>query len=501
MELIEKILIVVDIGSSGTRSHAVDVNRALQVVGTGSSLHRIHKDRKAGDLARRFDSAELRKSIWASIHRAIIDGNLSGSDIGGIAVTAQRGGCAFLDSLGQTLYIGPNTDTRAAFEGGSIESLLGAELYRITGHLPSLFFTPAKIKWFEGHRPSVAPYISSVVSLSAWVVHELTGRLTETAETLVESGIADHRTGQLSIGLLDRIGIPVKWIPDVLPAGVPAGHISKDVADRHGLRKGIPVTIAGPDAHMATLGSGLTEHGSISIIAGWSTPVQRITSKPMLDPLCRAWASPHPAANRWICEANAGDTGRTYDAIRKMVAPRTDPDRFAALARFDLSGERLYTALWGPQGLNLSNLGMSLGGLITASPITFGGIRRSDIAQATLENIAFAIRECISITEDICGEPSDDVHVSGGMSNSTIFCSMLANSLGKPVKRHGSLATARGASMMATINRSQWDHYANQTRQSAEVVLPDDNLVQAYADRYERWVRIREKLDEIAQSI
>src|SRR5690606_6346688 len=88
-----------------------------------------------------------------------------------VSVTAQRGGTAFLDGRGATLYAGPNTDLRAVFEGAELDERLGGAVYARTGHLPCMFFTPAKLRWWSKHRPGQARRIAQVLTLGAWAAH------------------------------------------------------------------------------------------------------------------------------------------------------------------------------------------------------------------------------------------------------------------------------------------------------------------------------------------
>ena len=62
------------------------------------------------------------------------------ANIDAVAVTSQRQAVAFIDGDGGTVYVGPNTDLRAVFEGAAIDDQIGEVVYETTGHLPSMLF-------------------------------------------------------------------------------------------------------------------------------------------------------------------------------------------------------------------------------------------------------------------------------------------------------------------------------------------------------------------------
>ena len=73
------------------------------------------------------------------------DSRIRADEIAAVAATSQRQAVVFLDSDGHELYAGPNLDLRAVFEGAAIDDELRDRVYRTTGHLPSFFFTAAKL--------------------------------------------------------------------------------------------------------------------------------------------------------------------------------------------------------------------------------------------------------------------------------------------------------------------------------------------------------------------
>jgi sugar (pentulose or hexulose) kinase len=175
--------------------------------------------------------------------------------------------------------------------------------------------------------------------------------------------------------------------------------------------------------------------------------------------------------------------------------------RFDQLAASPIAQITEVIGLWGPRALDLSNPGMSLGGLLTPTPVTYDGIDAATVARATLENIAFAIRECVALVDEVAPGPAGPIALTGGMAASEAFAGMLANTMGRPVRRHPPRASASGAAIVAGLPRDAWAKAGTEAATHAEVVEPDPSAALAAAERYERWLRLRAKLDALADDL
>jgi len=450
-------------------------------------------------MAQRFSPNELRRQIIEALAEAIQASNARPGDIETVSIMAQRGGSAFLDHAGTTLYLGPNNDTRAVFEGGAIDDKQGDEVYQTTGHLPSMFFLPAKLHWWQRHHPRIALRTATVASLGGWVAYQLTGDLAETPGTLAELGLADVETGLPAQRLLNRLNVSLDLLPQAIMVGEPTGKISAAVASQVGLGAGTQVCLAGPDAQVALFATGSTEVGDTAVIAGWSAPVQRVTARPMFDGQRRTWVGQHILEGQWLAEANPGDTGATLDMVRAMLVGHISSPQFSELASSASDDTIPAFAFWGPRALDLSNPGMSVGGLLTPSPITHEGIDPASVARATFENIAFAIHECVELLDEVTVASTRPLSLTGGMSASRFFARLLATTLGRPILRHDVQSSALGAAIIASVPVAEWRGAVSLLAKKAETVEPTTIDVIEQANRYSRWRRLRERLDALTE--
>lgn len=449
---------------------------------------------RAGDLAREFNPRALRERLL----RVLAEGARAAGPRGvrTIAVTAQRGAACFLDARLVTLSAGPNTDVRAVFQGSAIDEARQAEVHGTTGHLPSMLFVPAKFAWLRESRPRAAERAAKVAGLDAWAALQLTGALAETAAGLAESGLLDVTTGEPATALLRRLGVPADLLPPVVPRGAAVERLTREAAEAIGLPETVDIRLAGPDAQAAALGCGAVEPGSAAVCAGWSAPAQITTAAPVFDPQRRTWTTLHALAGRWAVEANAGDAGRTLDAVRRLIAPRASWSRFAAMAASVPEGAPPVAALLGPRALDLSNPGMTMGGLLLPAPVAQEGLGAASVARAAFENAAFAVRESLDLARSVAGADAEGVAVSGGMAESALLPQLLADVLGEPLRVHRN-ATAAGAAALAVSSPEELPARAADFAVRGERVEPGPRSPEL-RDSHQRWLRLRERLDAMS---
>ena len=206
----------------------------------------------------------------------------------------------------------------------------------------------------------------------------------------------------------------------------------------------------------------------------------------------------HINPGRWVAESNAGDVGGALDMIRRILGSRGQLDRFNAISTRVPAGSNMATAFWGPQALDLANPGVSVGGLITPIPITYNILRSSHIARATIENIAYSLRNCIEELQQTTGTISRSIHLSGGISQSPIFPQILADVLNMRVALHHHNASAIGAAITTTEEPAA---LAKLAFSQSQTLIPDVRSVIEYTDHYERWLRWRNHLDQLSNEL
>lgn len=273
---------------------------------------------KVSPLARQMSPQRLWRLIGELTQESLGQAGLSKGEVAAVGITCQRQGMALLDKNGRELYLGPSLDLRAVFEGAALDDRCREELYRTTGHLPSFFLAPAKLRWFQLHRPGVYQRISSVLALADWVAYRFTGELVCEQGLAGELGLLDIAQRTWAKGLLSSLGLRSDWFPPLMPAGRVVGRMTSSAAAAIGLAPGTPVTVAGPDTQCGLLGMGVLRPLEMGIVAGWSATAQMVTSAPTFDPAMQTWTGLHFLPGHWFMESNVGDAGNAYDRLKSL---------------------------------------------------------------------------------------------------------------------------------------------------------------------------------------
>ncbi len=491
-----RVILVLDLGSSRLRCAVVPLDGDGAPVEAAHTPYPAASDR-AGTLAHSYNPRLLRERLL----RVLAEGARTAGPcaVAAITVTAQRLATCFFDEDLNTLSAGANNDTRAVFQGGAMDDVHGPLIYRTTGHLPSMLFAPAKYAWWRENRPRRARRIARTAGLDAWAALQLTGTLAETTPGLAESGLLDVTSGAPATALLELLGVPPELPADMLPPDIAVGRLTAEAAEATGLPGETPVHLAGPDSHAAAIGCGAATDGAAACAAGWSAPVQVTTPSPSFDAQARTWTSLRGVSGKWAVEANPGDTGRMLHAVRRLIAPRASLARFDALVRSAFESGKPVAAFLGPRAIDLSNPGITMGGVLMPAPITQEGLDPADVARAAYENAAFAIRESLELARSVAGKGTGPFALTGGLAESAVFPQLLADALGEPVRVHRN-ATATGAAALATTPANELTGRCSDLASNGVSVEPGPRSREC-GESYERWLRLRERLDALTEDL
>lgn len=445
---------------------------------------------EAGSLARSLEPDATIRALGALCRRALSQAALPPSAIAAVACTAQREGCVFLDSAGGARYAGPNLDLRAALEGMACDNEHALELYRSTGHLPSLLFAPARLRWLETHRPADRTAVRTILGLPDWLTFRLTGERRSDYTSACELGLLDLASLSWSEAVLRRWDIERALLPPLGWAGELVGAVTPAAAAITGLAPGTPVAAGCADTPAALLGLGALEPGQTGIVTGWSIPVQRICDRPVIDDACRTWSGIHLLPRRWVLESNASEAGNAYRWAVDTLA-QGDYQKAEYLASAAPPGADGAQSHLGAAVFNARQTGLHLGGLLFPVPFTAGEASAGTLLRATLEGICYAVRANLEQLDAIAG-PFADLRMGGGLARSPLFGRILASCLARPVSLGSADASLLGAAALATVAA-----HAHRDLAAASAALlpaermeaPDPSWASVYQDGYERWLR------------
>lgn len=475
----ERVL-VVDAGTSALRALLVDGRGEVERVGARPWSVSVPED--GGSFARELGREEVGLDADALVEQALADGPPVA-----LAFTGQREGLVFADGRGEALLISPNIDARASAEGMAIDATYEAEVYRATGHLPSLLQATAKHRWFGTHRPAAAARVRTVMPLVDWLAMRLTGERRVSRSLGVENGLLDVQSGQPPDDLFAKTGLPRAVVPEPLADG--------DIAGRW---RGIPVMLAGGDTQCALAGMGALRAGECGVPAGWTAPLQLVTDRPLWDCERRTWTGRHVVGDAWVLESNAGETGRAWDWLCDLL--RIDPAKGSDVAATALAGGGDALAVLGAPTMRASAMNAGIGGLLLPLPLVMSAPDRPALLRSVLEATAFALRANLEQLEAVSGAGVPLLRLGGGMSRSPLFAQLVADVAGRPVEVARSPETsALGAAALAfaAMGAGTTGECVARIAGPRRTQEPDLAASAAYDDIYARWREIGDALTSL----
>jgi autoinducer 2 (AI-2) kinase len=502
--LSDRYVLAIDAGSSG--GHSLITNLHGNPVSFAQREWTYDTPAEVAPLGKEFDPGRFWDIICQIIGEAIKKAAITPDEIIAVSAASQRQGVVFLDKDGHELYAGPNIDLRALSEGFSIDSEFGGEVCRITGHIPSFLFTPAKLRWFKTNHPHTYERIAAVLSISDWIIYRLCGERVSEVSSYCDIGLVDIHKLQCSQRLVEMLHLPQGIYPEIVAPGTCVGAVTAAAAERTGLACGTPVVMGGADTQCGLLGMGVKDEGQVGIVAGWSGSIQMVTARPIIDSGGRLWAGCHVITGRWILESNAGESGGAYRWLKGLIFDEPNTDIYALmdeLAQEAPPGAGGVLAFIGPMVMDMSRLRPSLGGFVFPVTPSVANIERKHLIRAALENLCFAFKANYAQLEEVSQLRVKEVCIGGGLAQSRCLVQMLSDSLGIPVASFEMpQVSSLGTAMCAAVGSGIYDDLEQAIeamRPTSKIVEPDPQRAEEYTRCYERWLSTAKWLEELSE--
>lgn len=417
------------------------------------------------------------------------------SAVRGIGFSGQMHGATLLDRQGKVLR--PCilwNDGRAVTECGELEENC-PDLRDISGNLAMPGFTAPKLLWIRKHEPMIFAATDKVLLPKAYLRYRLNGEMVEDMSDAAGTLWLDGAKRDWSDKLLAATGLTRAQMPRLAEGTAAAGHLSPDLARRWGMRQP-PVLAAGAGDNAAgAIGLGAINAGDAFISLGTSGVVWVTTGAFVPNPASAVHAFCHAVPNLWhqmgvILSAasclswHAAIMGMSEAALLAELGTRPEAPSPVTFLPY-LSGERT------PH--NDAVIRGSFHGLSHET-------QRSDLTQAVLEGVAFAVKDCIAALAE-AGTRITAADVIGGGSRSPFWLSLMSSILRIPLSRLGEsdIGAALGAARlgrMAATGEPPSEVCLKPAR--LDTFLPDPALAEAYAVSYQRYRSLYPRVKGVA---
>ncbi len=325
----------------------------------------------------------------------------------------------------------------------------------LTGLRLDPYFSATKLLWLAEHEPRTWALVESGRYAVGTVDSYLIARMTRGLEHVTDVSNAsrtllfDLAAGDWSDELCGLFGVPRDSLPELVPSW---GELA--VTDpRSFLDLELPVAGIAGDQQAALFGQTCFDVGDSKatfgtgsfILTNTGTTLQRSDAGLLTT---AAWRSPEGELT-YALEGSIFVTGAAVQWLRdglQIVGSAAETEAIAATVTSS-DGVVFVPAL---TGLGAPHWDPHARGAI------FGltrGTTRAHIVRATLEAIAFEVRDVLETMSELCA-----LRVDGGAAANNLLCQLLADQVGVPVERPRLVeTTALGAAFLAGLGTGVWD--------------------------------------------
>lgn len=479
-----KYIMVIDEGTTGTRGILFDKDFSI-VAQNYQELVQYTPDNDCVE----HDAAEIYTKTVEVCKAAMEKAGAKASDISCIGIANQRNTCVVWDkNTGEPLYHAIVWQDNRTGEQAELLKKNGGEekILHETGKVIAPHNNALILQWYINHVPEVKEAVEKGTALygtmDTWLIWKLTGGKTHavSCSNASSSGCVDISRGVWHEEFIKSLGVPMEVFPEIVSE-------ASNFGETEVFGDSIPITGAIADQQSALFAQGCLEAGTMKCTNGTGSFMD-IT----IGNTCRIASGGVDNLIAWklgdeITYAVEGFVSVTGSAVQwlrdglKIIRSSSEIEELAASVP-DTNGVYFVPAL---VGLTSPYNDPAARGTIIG--IT-RGTTEAHIARATLECIAFGIKDIIDVVEKECGITMDRINVDGGASQNDLLLQMLADYCNAVVARPDTLeATALGAALMAalTIGQIQLDDVKNALKVDAVFTPKMDETVRK--QRYEVW--------------
>ncbi len=413
------------------------------------------------------------------------------SQVAGIGAGGQMHGLVALDA--QDTVIRPAilwNDGRTAKQVDWLNGLVGKDkLSAYTANIAFAGFTAPKLLWMQENEPELFARINKIMLPKDYLNYKLTG--VHCCDYSDASGMllldVEHKCW--SEEMMDLCGISREQMPALFESYEVVGTLLPQAAKELGLPENVKVVAGAGDNAAAAVGTGTVGNGGCNISLGTSGTVFISSNAFGVDPNNALHAFAHAdggyhlmgcmlsaaSCNKWLCE----DILKTNDyAAEQADITEEKLGRNHVYFLPYLMGER--------SPINDTNARGTFVGMTMDTT-------RSDLVQAVLEGVAFAIRDSFEVAKKL-GIKIPTSKICGGGSKSPLWKTIFANVLGIPLEiLKTEQGPGYGGAMLAMVGCGRFNtvqEAADALVETASVVQPDPELTARYEQRYRQFQEI-----------
>lgn len=408
-----KFYLGIDLGTTGTKTILFDENG--KVLGKGYKGYDLITP-KDGFFEQ--NAEDWYDAVVESTKQAIVgfDG-----EIDGVSFSAQGGSFLFVD-VDESGNVIPLTnaitwmDKRADKEAVELNKIATD----ISGKKFGASSMVAKYLWFKNNTPKVYKKAKYVLSTSDYIYMRLTGKAVIDYTSAAMMGVYDPDTNDYSEKMIKLAGLSLENFPKIVQTGEYIGGANEEFKAKTGLRGKVSVYVGLHDQFAASLGANYFSSKDVIVSTGTTWVVFARNDEKIKGNFAYR---KHPAGDYGYFNS-AISSGTVYNWEKNLFGiSYKEMDELASQKEID-ENLLVYPFVSGNGGYRGQN--------VLSYSIKNANFKheKGDIFRATMEGVAFEIKQIINIYKR-CGFDIGNIIVTGGATRSDVWMKILSDVLGQ----------------------------------------------------------------------
>ena len=422
------------------------------------------------------------------------------SQIKGISFGGQMHGLVVLDKKDQVIRPAILwNDGRTGRQTDYLNQEIGKEtLSCYTGNIAFAGFTAPKILWMREKEPENFVRIRKIMLPKDYLAYKLSGSFCTDYSDASGMLLLDVQHKCWSKEMMEICGIKEEQLATLYESYEVVGTLKPEVAAELGLPESCKIVAGAGDNAAAAVGTGTVGDGMCNVSLGTSGTIFISSENFGVDSNNALHAFAHADGHYHLmgCMLSAASCNKWW--MDEIIGTKDYSAEQAKITKLGENNVFFLPYLMGERSPHNNPLARA----------TFTGMTmdttRTDMTQAVLEGVAFAIRDSFEVAKSL-GMKITETKICGGGAKSPLWRKMIANILNIRVcvldKEEG---PSLGAAMLAAVGTGAYETVeaaAGQIVHVVDTIEPDAEIAARYEEKYRQFQQIYPALKPVFDSI
>ncbi len=428
--------------------------------------------------------------------------NIDSSKVAGISFGGQMHGLVILDENDNVIRPAILwNDGRTTKECDFLNNEYGKDkLTNNTANIAFAGFTAPKILWLKENEPDNFKKISKIMLPKDYLAYRLSGEFCTDVSDASGMLLFDVKNRCWSEEMLELVGIKKEQMAKVYESYECVGNLTKQAASELGLSTSVKVIAGAGDNAAAAVGTGTVGDGKCNISLGTSGTIFIASKNFSVDDNNALHSFAHADGYYHLmgCMLSAASCNKWW--LDDIIKDKDYQKEQAEITDDKLGNNKVFYLPYLMGERSPHNNPLARASFIGMTMDT----TRSDMTQAVLEGVAFAIRDSFEVAKSL-GIKIDRTKICGGGAKSPLWRKIIANVLNVKVdileKEEG---PSLGAAMLAAVGTKRFEDVSEAVDTIVKVVdtiEPDKAIAQRYEYKYNQFKKIYPALKPVFYEI